>query len=126
VLAELGELRHRTRADRHALAVPLLVFGALILVAPLLYTTGAFGEPGPLARFLGVQLGVDKANPNLIAWYWLATLAGGVAATVCGTAATARGPVSRPAPGRPWSPRPRSSCSARWTPCPARVSPPCR
>jgi hypothetical protein len=82
VLAELRELRHRTRADRHAFAVPLLVFGALVLVAPLLYTTGEFGEPGPLARFLGVQLGVDKANPNLIAWYWLATIVGGVAVTV--------------------------------------------
>jgi hypothetical protein len=81
MLTELGELRSRTRADRHAFALPLLVFGALILIAPLLYSTGD-GFPGTLADFFAVQSGPDLANPNLLAWYWLATIAGGVGLTV--------------------------------------------
>jgi hypothetical protein len=83
VLTELGELRDRTRADRHAFALPLLVFGALILIAPLLYATGdTFVEPGLLGEFFGVQTGPDLANPNLVAWYWFATVVGGIALTV--------------------------------------------
>jgi hypothetical protein len=83
LLGELRELRDRTRADRHAYALPLLLFGALILAAPLLYAPGggAYTAQGTLARFFGIQYGMDKANPNLIAWYWLATIAVGVMAT---------------------------------------------
>ena len=57
--------------------------GALILIAPLLYTTGnGFVFPGPPAEFFAVRSGPDLANPNLLARYWLATIAGGIAMTV--------------------------------------------
>lgn len=83
LLAELRELRHRSRADRHGYAFPLLLFGGLILAAPLLYAPGdgQYTPQGSLAAFFGIQSGMDKASPNLIAWYWLATIVVGVAAT---------------------------------------------
>jgi hypothetical protein len=84
LLADLRALRHRTRADRHGYAFPLLLFGALVLAAPLLYAPGdgSWTPPGTLARFFGTQSGLDKASPNLIAWYWLAVIAVGVGGTV--------------------------------------------
>lgn len=83
LLAELRELRRRTRADRHGYAFPLLLFGALILAAPLLYAPGDGGytPQGTLAGFFSIQSGMDKTSPNLIAWYWLASITVGVAGT---------------------------------------------
>lgn len=94
LLTELGELRRRTRADRHAYAFTLLLFGVLILVAPLLYVTKP--DPTPsldgfdpkvsgsnvLVRIFRTEAGVvDPAHPTLIAWYWLLVLVAGFGAT---------------------------------------------
>lgn len=94
LLTELGELRRRTRADRHGYAFTLLLFGALILAAPLLYETQStldlsldgfdpkVGGGNPLVRIFRTEAGIaDPAYPTLIAWYWLLVLVVGFGAT---------------------------------------------
>jgi hypothetical protein len=82
-LAGVDAARARARVDRRGYAFPLFLFSGLLLVAPLLYVPGhAVSEPGTLEVLLGIQGGADKAHPTLIAWFWLATIVGGVAATV--------------------------------------------
>jgi hypothetical protein len=94
LLTELGELRRRTRTDRHAYAFTLLLFGVLILAAPLLYVptpvpdTSSDGfDPqasgsNPLVRIFRTEAGwQDPAHPTLIAWYWLLVLVVGFGAT---------------------------------------------
>jgi hypothetical protein len=83
LVAGVDTARARARVDRRGYACPLFLFSGLLLVAPLLYVPGdAVTEPGTLESLLGVQGGADKAHPTLIAWFWLATIVGGVAATV--------------------------------------------
>ena len=93
LLADLDTLRHRAREDRHGYAFSLLLFGALILAAPLLYTPAARPDyssdgfdPSLRGGNLLVQLfrttaGPDPANPTLIACYWLFVLVAGFGAT---------------------------------------------
>jgi hypothetical protein len=92
LLAELRTLRARAREDRHGYAFSLLLFGVLILAAPLLYTPPADQEfdtdygPGIRGANLLEQLfrttaGPDPAHPTLIAAYWLFVLVAGFGAT---------------------------------------------
>ncbi len=92
LLTDLTALRHRTRADRHGYAFPLLLFGGLILLAPLLYTAGQVDfelddfDPRPvgsnfLVRTFRTAAGPDPLSPTLVALYWLATLVLGSLAT---------------------------------------------
>lgn len=94
LLTELGELRRRTRNDRHAYAFTLLLFGVLILAAPLLYVTKPVPDltfdgfdpkisgSNALVRIFRTEAGyVDPAHPTLIAWYWLLVLVIGFGAT---------------------------------------------
>jgi hypothetical protein len=94
LLTELGELRRRTRADRHAYAFTLLLFGVLILAAPLLYAANPASDlsadgwdpkvsgSNALVRIFRTEAGfVDPTNPTLIAWYWLLVLVAGFGAT---------------------------------------------
>lgn len=94
LLTELRALRRRAREDRHGYAFTLLLFGVLILAAPLLYTP----DPNPDYRARGFDPKVEGSNalvkifrtmtgpitpahPTLIAWYWLAVLVVGFGAT---------------------------------------------
>jgi hypothetical protein len=94
LLTELGELRRRTRLDRHAYAFTLLLFGVLILAAPLLYVTKPVPDltfdgfdpkisgSNALVRIFRTEAGyVDPAHPTLIAWYWILVLVIGFGAT---------------------------------------------
>lgn len=93
LLAELRSLRVRARADRHGYALPLFLFGALILVAPLLYTVAPYDDffsggfdpriegSNPLERIFRTTARQDPAHPTLIAWYWLLVLVVGFGAT---------------------------------------------
>lgn len=94
LLANLSELRRRTRADRHGYAFTLLFFGVLILAAPLLYapdTTPDLDIRGfdpkphgsnPLVQIFRTMTDwVPPAHPTLIAWYWLLVLVVGFGAT---------------------------------------------
>lgn len=92
LLAELQTLRHRAREDRHGYAFSLLLFGALILAAPLLYAPAAQVEPfdsfdprisgdNLLERIFRTTAGPDPAHPTLIALYWLFVLVAGFGAT---------------------------------------------
>jgi hypothetical protein len=47
LLDELGALRRRTRADQHGYWLPLLVFGVLVLAAPLAYSSPKLIPIGP-------------------------------------------------------------------------------
>lgn len=94
LLTDLRKLRARARVDRQAHAFPLLLFGALILAAPLLYTPAAepdYSVDGWDPRVQGSNILVqifrttalnDPAHPTLIAWYWLLVLVGGFGATL--------------------------------------------
>jgi hypothetical protein len=94
LLTELAELRRRTRNDRHGYAFTLLLFGALILAAPLLYTQGTnytwsmfdprISGSNPLVRIFRTTAGpaYEPAHPTLIAWYWLLVLVVGFGATI--------------------------------------------
>jgi hypothetical protein len=70
LLDEMARLKTRTRADRHAYAPPVLLFGVLVLPAPLWASGGParFGFPG--FRF-GTPLEL----------YWLVVVVGGFLAT---------------------------------------------
>ncbi|GAB1508867.1 hypothetical protein [Actinophytocola sp. KF-1] len=94
LLAELRTLRQRAREDRHGYAFSLLLFGALILAAPLLYapadrtdySADSF-DPAPtkadnvLVQIFRTMAGPDPAHPTLIACYWLFVLVAGFGAT---------------------------------------------
>ncbi|MFL6143493.1 MAG: hypothetical protein ACJ72N_16705 [Labedaea sp.] len=93
LLADVRTLRHQARRDRRASAFPLLLFGVLILLAPLCYVPiewPPFGEngvvfytlyPGAFPLFNGVGSFSDVKYPNLISWYWFLAIVGGFAAT---------------------------------------------
>jgi hypothetical protein len=70
LLDELTRLRARTRADRHAYVPPLLLFGVLVLLAPL------WPSGGPRRfRVAGVWFG------SPLQLYWLVAVVGGFLAT---------------------------------------------
>jgi hypothetical protein len=70
LLDEMTRLRTRTRADRHAYVPPLLLFGVLVLAAPL----WSYGGPARF-HFAGVWFGTP------LQLYWLAAVVGGFLAT---------------------------------------------
>ncbi|WP_328455942.1 hypothetical protein [Amycolatopsis sp. NBC_00438] len=72
LLHEMARLKTRTRADRHAYVPPVLLFGALVLLAPL------WSSGGP-ARF--DVAGVWFGTPMQL--YWLIAVVGGFLATAC-------------------------------------------
>jgi hypothetical protein len=95
LLSDLDALRRRTRDDRHGYAFTLLLFGVLILAAPLLYKAAPYFEgvdadaydpkvlgDNPLVQIFRTTAGQDPAHPTLIALYWLAVLVAGFGATV--------------------------------------------
>jgi hypothetical protein len=85
LLTDLDALRRRARDDRHAYAFPLFLFGALILLSPVLYASVlplADGEaltvgPGTFPQFTSN----GAKYPDLVGWYWVATIIGGLWAT---------------------------------------------
>ena len=94
VLADLAALRRRTRDDRHAYAFPLFLFGALILLAPLLYASypPPAGEvpyeftmvpvaSGPFPPFDPIAIARLEYR-DLVGWYWVMAIIGGLALTV--------------------------------------------
>ncbi|MFI7675376.1 hypothetical protein [Actinophytocola sp. NPDC049390] len=92
LLAELRTLRHRARADRHGYAFSLVLFGALILAAPLVYAPAPQVDPydsfdprvvgdNLLVRIFRTTAGPDPAQPTLVACYWLFVLVAGFGAT---------------------------------------------
>lgn len=90
LLGDLEALRRRTRADRRGYAFPLFLFGALILLAPLTYVTYPWPpsdelfrvvDTGPFPQFVPSFFQEQLAHPDLIGWYWLLTIIGGLAAT---------------------------------------------
>jgi hypothetical protein len=90
VLREVGALRRRARADRHAYWFPLLLFGFLTVGALPLYverlrcdSSGlCVTAAGPGRRVLFVLGGAVLSESSLIGWYWLAALLIGGLATV--------------------------------------------
>lgn len=70
LLDEMTRLRARTRADRHAFVPPLLLFGVLVLLAPL----WSYGGP-PRFAVAGVWFG------DPLQLYWLVAVVGGFLAT---------------------------------------------
>jgi hypothetical protein len=93
LLTDLRQLQARAREDRHGYAFSLLLFGVLILAAPLLYSpSDHVGDPfdsydpkltgsNPLIQIFRTSAGPDPAHPTLIAWYWLCVLVIGFGAT---------------------------------------------
>lgn len=92
LLADLHTLRNRTREDRHGYAFTLLLFGALILAAPLFYAPAADMDPfdpfdprvsggNLLVQVFRTTAGPDPAHPTLVALYWLFVLVTGFGAT---------------------------------------------
>lgn len=92
LLAELRTLRQRAREDRHGYAFSLLLFGVLILAAPLVYAPAPQVDPydsfdprivgdNPLVRIFRTTAGPDPAHPTLVACYWLFVLVAGFGAT---------------------------------------------
>lgn len=80
VLADLDALRRRTRSDRHAYSFPLFLFGGLILLAPVCYLSYRPPEVGtidigPFPQLTPVGWLV---YPDLVGWYWLLTIVGGL------------------------------------------------
>jgi hypothetical protein len=95
LLDEMTALRKRTRHDRHGYWLPLLVFGVLILVAPLIYQAwarqpGTVQSTGPQVHFGGIMFGPLSlfgqfqffADPVAVAVYWLAVVVVGSLVTV--------------------------------------------
>jgi hypothetical protein len=92
LLGDLRRLRSKVRRDRHGYALPLLLFGVLILAASLCYADrpwpdplpadGAFvmAEPGPFRAF-EYRRTLLVHHPVLIQWYWMLTLLIGFAVT---------------------------------------------
>lgn len=92
LLSDLDALRRRTRDDRHGYAFTLLLFGVLLLAAPLLYESAPYFEgvdsfdprvdgDNPLVQIFRTTAGQDPAHPTLIALYWLGVLVVGFGAT---------------------------------------------
>jgi hypothetical protein len=89
LLADVHTLRRRTRRDRQGYAFPLLLFGALIMLAPLCYvpidvppdTASYVTYPGAFPIFNGIGPFGGQKYPNLVSWYWFLTIVGGFAAT---------------------------------------------
>ena len=92
LLGDLDALRRRTRMDRRGYAFPLFLFGALILLAPLTYVTEPWPpsdetfqpvpvDDGPFPQFVPPFFADRLVHPDLIGWYWLLTVIGGLAAT---------------------------------------------
>jgi hypothetical protein len=94
LLTDLRELRRRARNDRHGYAFTLLLFGVLILLAPLLYAPSVesgisvdgfdpkVSGSNPLVQIFRTTTGfADPAHPTLVAWYWLVVLVVGFGAT---------------------------------------------
>lgn len=87
LLADMDRLRTRVRVDRRAFTFPLFLFGALILVSPLVYVPrywseealaqGIVVDPGPFPQFFPLW-GTFIRYPELIGWYWAVTVAGGL------------------------------------------------
>jgi hypothetical protein len=89
LLDDVRTLRTRARRDRRASAFPLLLFGVLILVAPLCYV------PLDLPPELLNQVTIQSSGPfplfdprpmllnyrELVGWYWFLTIVLGFAAT---------------------------------------------
>lgn len=95
LLDELAALRSRTRHDRQGYWLLLLVFGVLILIAPLVYLawparSGDFQFTGPLLHFGGIEFApldlFDQfqqfANPVAVGIYWLAVVVVGALVAV--------------------------------------------
>jgi hypothetical protein len=94
LLEDLRSLRAKARQDRHGYAFSLLLFGALILAAPLVYAPSgdedfpyASWDPrvqgsNPLVRIFRTEADFDPASPTLVAVYWLLVLVVGFGATV--------------------------------------------
>ncbi|MBP2323884.1 hypothetical protein JOF56_004269 [Kibdelosporangium banguiense] len=92
LLGDLRRLRSKVRRDRHGYALPLLMFGVLILAASLCYADrpwpdpipaeGVYFEsvPGPFPAF-EYRRALLVHNPLLIQWYWMLTLLIGFAVT---------------------------------------------
>ncbi len=87
LLGDLRQLRRKVRRDRRGYAFPLLLFGILILAAPLCYETFplVIGEtytrtagPFPVFRYLGLPL----EHEVLVQWYWMLALLIGFGATI--------------------------------------------
>jgi hypothetical protein len=94
LLTELKQLRRRAREDRHGYAFTLLLFGAMLLAAPLLYAPDPNPDyqargfdptvegSNPLVKIFRTMTGpISPAHPTLIAWYWLLVLVVGFGAT---------------------------------------------
>jgi hypothetical protein len=92
LLADVRTLRLGVRRDRRASAFPLLLFGALILAAPLCYapielrreiwTRYPVRDSGPFPQFFRPDPFRPVEYPGLIGWYWFLTIVGGFVATV--------------------------------------------
>jgi hypothetical protein len=65
LLDDVRRLKLQARADRHAYAAPLLLFGVLILLAPLSYPSE-----------------FNRASPSTVTVYWAASVIGGFLATI--------------------------------------------
>lgn len=82
ILADLDVLRRRVRSDRHAYAFPLFLFGALILLAPVCYASApplsdfelVVVDTGPFPQFTSI----GQRYPELVGWYWVLTIIGGL------------------------------------------------
>ncbi|MDT7800107.1 MAG: hypothetical protein QOI78_3540 [Actinomycetota bacterium] len=72
LLDEMARLKTRTRADRHAYVPPVLLFGVLVLLAPL-WSSGGPARFGVGSVWFGTPLEL----------YWLAAVVGGFLATAC-------------------------------------------
>ncbi|HEV8561492.1 MAG TPA: hypothetical protein VGR06_34665 [Actinophytocola sp.] len=95
LLTDVQTLRRRARRDRRASAFPLLLFGVLILAAPLCYvpmepveldfTSGVWYmdqiPEGPFPAFFGIGPFVAVKYPGLIGWYWFLVIVVGFVAT---------------------------------------------
>jgi hypothetical protein len=98
LLDDLGKLRSRTRQDSHGYWLPLLLFGVLILVAPVLYQaaritvpTNGIADPfgpelhiggfrfEPLSLFTSFQFDV---SPSAVGFYWLGVAVVGTLVTL--------------------------------------------
>lgn len=88
LLSDLGQLRRRTRAARHAYWFPLVLFGLLTCASAPLYVSAA-SYASPRVAILTVQapptlLGGLQAGHNAVylGWYWVIALVTGYLATL--------------------------------------------